>query len=47
MMLPDHIINKIILYVSHPVADEFKKHISILPELTEQEIEEQIVENKL
>ena len=32
------------LYVSHPVADEFKKHVAILPELTEQEIEEQIGE---
>ena len=46
-MLPEHIINKIMLYVSHPVADVFKKHVSILPEITEQEIEEQIVENKL
>ena len=25
-MLPEHIINKIMLYVSHPIADMYKKH---------------------
>ena len=35
------------LYVSHPVADEIKKHVRIIPELTEDETEKQIVLNKL
>ena len=35
------------LYVSHPVVDEFKKHVFTIAERTEQEIEEQIVDNKL
>ena len=37
MMLPEHIINKIMLFVSHPVADEFKKHVSILPGVIEKD----------
>ena len=36
MNLPEHIINKIMLYVSHPVADLFKKEMkTTLEELTE------------
>ena len=30
-MLPDSIINNIMKYVSHPVADIFKAHVSVMP----------------
>ena len=34
-MLPDSIINNIMKYVSHPVADVFKAHVSVMPGVME------------
>ena len=36
-ILPESLINKIMTYVSHPVADLFKKHVSILPGVIEKD----------
>ena len=34
-ILPESLVNKIMTYVSHPVADVFKAHVSVMPGVME------------
>ena len=36
-ILPDILVNKIMMYVSHPVADLFKAHVSFMPGVIERD----------